>query len=267
MFVNDSEMVSPGYRQNTINRILNRIFCFPVPVSFSIKPKDESNPTVSTPNKSNLPQTNSDEDTNIRLSSVEPSSSSTTRTNGSASENGHSSRQIPVAPPPPNISKDFDDAEEDDSDSNLDKYNLDLDLMIDINDDLLERKVQARRAEEKIRDKIASAAREKLGLISKEKQLQMERKKKAMAFLNNMKGELKLCFFFSGILDFTGICFLVADVPATTSKPGPPIDDDKSNDSDIASIHSIPSSIDDVEEVIIERSTKRKVSPYRSRSR
>lgn len=50
-----------------------------------------------------------------------------------------------------------------------------------------------RAAQEKIRDKLAAAAREKLSLISKEKQLQLERKKKAMAFLNQMKSQL---FFF-----------------------------------------------------------------------
>lgn len=43
------------------------------------------------------------------------------------------------------------------------------------------------RVEERVRDKLAAAAREKLGLISKEKQLQLERKKKAMAFLQQIK--------------------------------------------------------------------------------
>lgn len=56
-----------------------------------------------------------------------------------------------------------------------------------------------RAAQEKIRDKLAAAAREKLSLISKEKQLQLERKKKAMAFLTQMKskflGFLKFFFF------------------------------------------------------------------------
>ncbi|XP_055388608.1 protein suppressor of white apricot isoform X2 [Condylostylus longicornis] len=42
-------------------------------------------------------------------------------------------------------------------------------------------------AEEKIKDRLAQIAREKLGLISKEKQLQLERKKKAIAFLNHIK--------------------------------------------------------------------------------
>jgi hypothetical protein len=157
------------------------------------------------------------------------------------------------APPPsslPATTLDIDSAEEDDSDGNLDKYNLDLDLMIDINDDLLERKVKAKRAEEKLRDRIAAAAREKLGLISKEKQLQMERKKKAMAFLNNIKGT----------------------VGEPTLKPsGGGGDDDKGHDSDIASIHSIPSSIDEVEEIFeatVQKRTRGRSRSYsRSRSR
>lgn len=53
----------------------------------------------------------------------------------------------------------------------------------------MEEKKEAKRAEEKVRDKLAAAAREKLGLISKEKQLQLERKKKAMAFLTQIKSK------------------------------------------------------------------------------
>lgn len=46
-------------------------------------------------------------------------------------------------------------------------------------------------AEEKVKDKLAQIAREKLcGLISKEKQLQLERKRKALAFLNQIKSKL-----------------------------------------------------------------------------
>lgn len=44
-------------------------------------------------------------------------------------------------------------------------------------------------AEDKFKDRLAQVAREKLGLLSKEKQLQLERKKKAMAFLNQIKGK------------------------------------------------------------------------------
>ncbi|BFG00298.1 protein suppressor of white apricot [Drosophila madeirensis] len=46
-----------------------------------------------------------------------------------------------------------------------------------------------RHAEERVKDKLALIARDKLnGMVSKEKQLQLERKRKAMAFLNQIKG-------------------------------------------------------------------------------
>ncbi|XP_052856882.1 protein suppressor of white apricot isoform X1 [Drosophila gunungcola] len=49
---------------------------------------------------------------------------------------------------------------------------------------------EQRQAEERVKDKLAQIAREKLnGMISREKQLQLERKRKAMAFLNQIKGE------------------------------------------------------------------------------
>lgn len=51
-----------------------------------------------------------------------------------------------------------------------------------------EKKKEAKRIEDRLKDKIALAAREKLGLLSKEKQLQLERKKKAMEFLNQLRG-------------------------------------------------------------------------------
>ena len=43
-------------------------------------------------------------------------------------------------------------------------------------------------AKEKLTDKLLSAAREKLGMFPKEKMLQIERKKKAMMFINQIKG-------------------------------------------------------------------------------
>ncbi|XP_031625740.1 protein suppressor of white apricot isoform X2 [Contarinia nasturtii] len=48
---------------------------------------------------------------------------------------------------------------------------------------------QAKRAEEKVKDRLAQLAREKLGILSKEKQLQLERKRRAMAFLNQINGD------------------------------------------------------------------------------
>lgn len=44
-------------------------------------------------------------------------------------------------------------------------------------------------AKEKLSDKLLNAAREKLGMLPKEKMLQIERKKKAMMFINQIKGE------------------------------------------------------------------------------
>ncbi|KAH8400569.1 hypothetical protein KR222_007110 [Zaprionus bogoriensis] len=47
---------------------------------------------------------------------------------------------------------------------------------------------EQRQAEERVKDKLALIARDKLnGMISREKQLQLERKRKAMAFLNQIK--------------------------------------------------------------------------------
>ncbi|XP_017104254.2 protein suppressor of white apricot isoform X1 [Drosophila bipectinata] len=49
---------------------------------------------------------------------------------------------------------------------------------------------EQRQAEDRVKDKLAQIAREKLnGMISREKQLQLERKRKALAFLNQIKGE------------------------------------------------------------------------------
>lgn len=44
-------------------------------------------------------------------------------------------------------------------------------------------------AEDKIKDRLTQLAREKLGILSKEKQLQLERKRRAMAFLNQINGK------------------------------------------------------------------------------
>lgn len=45
-------------------------------------------------------------------------------------------------------------------------------------------------AKEKLSDKLLNAARERLGMLPKEKMLQIERKKKALMFINQIKGEL-----------------------------------------------------------------------------
>lgn len=51
----------------------------------------------------------------------------------------------------------------------------------------------AKRAEEKFKDRMAQVARDKLGSITREKQLQLERKKRAMAFLNQIKSKNFQC--------------------------------------------------------------------------
>ncbi|GJQ85386.1 su(w[a]) [Trypoxylus dichotomus] len=60
--------------------------------------------------------------------------------------------------------------------------------MIDLTEDLEEKK-DARRAEDRIKDKLAAAAREKLASVHKDRALQMERKKKAAAFLKLKSAE------------------------------------------------------------------------------
>lgn len=51
----------------------------------------------------------------------------------------------------------------------------------------IEEKRVAKRAEDRVKDHLAQAAREKLGMVTKEKQLQLERRKRAMAFLTQIK--------------------------------------------------------------------------------
>ncbi|XP_044261622.1 protein suppressor of white apricot [Tribolium madens] len=60
--------------------------------------------------------------------------------------------------------------------------------MIDLTDDIEERK-DAKRAEDKIKDKLAAAAREKMVSVARDRALQLERKKKAAAFLKLKSAE------------------------------------------------------------------------------
>jgi hypothetical protein len=60
--------------------------------------------------------------------------------------------------------------------------------MIDLTDDAEERK-DAKRAEDKIKDKLAAAAREKMVSVARDRALQLERKKKAAAFLKLKSAE------------------------------------------------------------------------------
>lgn len=85
---------------------------------------------------------------------------------------------------------------------------------------------ELKRAEEKVKDKLAQIAREKLGgLISKEKQLQIERKKKAMAFLNQIKGTSQ---------SSAGNTNKFSNQSVTDKN------NEDGNESDASSVHSIP---------------------------
>lgn len=55
---------------------------------------------------------------------------------------------------------------------------------------MCQEKRDAKRAEDKFKDRMAQVARDKLGSITREKQLQLERRKKALAFLNQIKSNV-----------------------------------------------------------------------------
>lgn len=60
-----------------------------------------------------------------------------------------------------------------------------LEMQVDVMNAEREEKL----AKEKLSDKLLNAARERLGMLPKEKMLQIERKKKALMFINQIKGE------------------------------------------------------------------------------
>lgn len=177
-----------------------------VPVSFSIKPKDDNQvplkPTI-------LPQ--------------EPSSDE--------EETTASAKQTPAEI----------------STMNNDSYIEELERQIESINDFNQKK-EAKKNEEKIKDKLANAAREKLNMVSKEKLLQIERRKKAMAFLSTIKGDF---LNFLSVSIFLTISIFLGVSPSTTNGNGKPeeqpqvidLGDDKIvtivDDSD-DSVHSIP---------------------------
>ena len=61
-------------------------------------------------------------------------------------------------------------------------------------------------AKERLSDKLLNAAREKLGMLPKVKMLQIERKKRAMMFLNQIKGK-NLLIIFQCMIFFIEILF------------------------------------------------------------
>lgn len=68
--------------------------------------------------------------------------------------------------------------------SNITSVEEELEMQVDAMNAEREEKL----AKEKLSDKLMSAAREKLGMLPKEKMLQIERKKKALMFINQIKG-------------------------------------------------------------------------------
>ncbi|XP_063930077.1 splicing factor, suppressor of white-apricot homolog isoform X2 [Zophobas morio] len=138
------------------------------PVSFSIKkPKDDGAKEI----KSALPvEESDDEDTNMS----EPVASVATPTSDTAIKEADSSN----------------DASESSHNKNGTIFDADDPLleMIDLTDDIEERK-DAKRAEDKIKDKLAAAAREKMVSVARDRALQLERKKKAAAFLKLKSAE------------------------------------------------------------------------------
>lgn len=157
-----------------------------MPVSFSIKSKDE--PANSLPTKAALPlEASSDEDEqgrtdtksnipNLSLGSILPLRPPTMLTNMSdTSRNGQS-----LSTSSKSKENSF-SSEVEQSDSFI------RDTMLE-HDGANDTKKEAKRAEDKVKNRLAQLAREKLGILSKEKQLQLERKKRAMAFLNQITG-------------------------------------------------------------------------------
>lgn len=86
--------------------------------------------------------------------------------------------------------------------SNITSVEEELELQVDAMNAEREEKF----AKEKLSDKLMNAAREKLGMLPKEKMLQIERKKKALMFINQIKGEfienLSLQSFFNLFYSF-----------------------------------------------------------------
>lgn len=109
--------------------------------------------------------------------------------------------------------------------------------------ELEEKLKEVRRAEEQIRNKLAAAAREKLGNLSKEEQLRQERKLKAKSFLAKLQQS-------SSTTATESLASTKIDVqppPAPTIFPVPPSIGPVQCESDVESIHSIPESTSDRE--------------------
>ncbi|KRT80374.1 hypothetical protein AMK59_8728, partial [Oryctes borbonicus] len=166
------------------------------PVSFSIKkPKEEIPKDI----KSALPIEESDEETpeeapptskestlaktpEILQSNISITSATTSIIKDLPKEPEISSKESPLV-----VKEKSKTPEKKTTDNPLDGDDPILE-MIDLTEDLEEKK-DAKRAEDRIKDKLAAAAREKLALVYKDRALQMERKKKAAAFLKLKSAE------------------------------------------------------------------------------
>ncbi|XP_076236124.1 suppressor of white-apricot [Calliopsis andreniformis] len=107
--------------------------------------------------------------------------------------------------------------------------------LVDLTDEILEdcqKEIRHKQAEDRIKDKLVAAARDKLAATSRERQLQLERKKKAAAFLSHIQS--------SGLSKTSGMTSQgsrkddsdeVRSIPSPS--PTPSLDDTKSCDSRI----------------------------------
>ncbi|CAH1730484.1 unnamed protein product [Chironomus riparius] len=104
----------------------------------------------------------------IKTKDERPPLKSTSMQN-SDDESKENCHNVPQAPSPPQITTSIEE---------------ELERQVDIIATEREEKL----AKERLNDKLLNAAREKLGMLPKEKMLQIERKKKAMMFINQIKG-------------------------------------------------------------------------------
>ena len=105
----------------------------------------------------------------IKTKEERPPLKSTSMENSDDDSKENCHNVIPQAPSPPRITTTIEE---------------ELELQVDIIATEREEKL----AKERLNDKLLNAAREKLGMLPKEKMLQIERKKKAMMFINQIKG-------------------------------------------------------------------------------
>ncbi|KAG4070652.1 hypothetical protein HA402_013572 [Bradysia odoriphaga] len=265
-------------------------------VSFSIKPKDDQ-PIPLKPALPLEPSSDEDEANNVPSIAVPAPLEPISRITHSAKLSVHDIINVSIPPPtilrvngiePPKLLEE-----------KLVRINHKIEMVSDVSDisirdAMLENcisgddKKEVRRAEDKFKDRLAQVAREKLGMLSKEKQLQLERKKRAMAFLNQIKGSSSRTSSVENITlptppAATQQTSVTSQVPVTLDNQTVTSSTQNNTESDatIESVHSSPirneSSDDDVQEVFSNRSRsrsrsvskreKRKKSKHRSKKK